>query len=383
MSIDFHQSAGPTVGVEVELELVDRASGELASAASEILTEVGAGHSSDGHPRAKHELFECTIEIITGICETAGEARADLEGTLAEVTAAAERRGLAVMCSGTHPFSRWHAQTISPDPRYLGLVEEMQWMARRLAVFGVHVHVGVRSADKVVPIANALAGYIPHLLALSASSPYWEGDDTGLASSRSKIFEGLPNAGLPTPLETWSDFEAFVGTLVTSQAIKTIREVWWDIRPHPDFGTVELRMCDGIPTMTEVAAIAAMAQSLVSWLDHLHDRGYQLPRHRPWVLQQNKWRAGRHGLDTSIIIDDAGAQQPLRSAIEETLEELMPVAHRLDCEAELAGVHDILAVGPSYVRQRAAAGTDLDLHAVVDLLVAEMAAGRPLGAVTP
>lgn len=380
MHIDFNSSPGPSLGIEVELEVVDAATGELASAATEILTELGADHPDGEHPKAKHELFECTIEIITGVCQDVGEARADLEGTLAEVQAAAEARGLALLCSGTHPFSGWADQQISPNPRYARLVDEMQWMARRLQIFGVHVHVGVRSPEKVVAIAGALAGYIPHFLALSGSSPYWEGRDTGLASSRSKVFEGLPTAGLPAPLENWADFEQFMETLVSSQAISTVREVWWDIRPHPDFGTVELRMCDGIPTLSEVAAVAALAQSLVAHLDSLDDRGFTLPRHRDWILRQNKWRAGRHGLETDLIVDERGRQEPMRQSIADLVDEVSPTAARLGCSDELAYVNKVLEVGPSYERQRrvvadrpAEGDPHHDLKPVVDALVRELA----------
>ena len=376
MEIDFNSSPGPSLGIEVELELVDRETGELASAATEVLAEIGAEHPGGVHAKAKHELFECCVEIITGVCHTVAEARADLEATLAEVERSAADRGLSLMCSGSHPYSHWADQRISPDPRYAQLVHDNQWMAKRLQIFGVHVHIGVRSADKAVAIVNALAGYIPHLLALSASSPYWEGIDTGLASSRSKIFEGLPTAGLPASLDNWAEFERYMGTLVSSSAISSVREVWWDIRPHPDFGTVELRMCDGIPTMSEIAAIAAMAQCLVAWLDSLIDRGYTLPRHHDWVLRQNKWRAGRHGLDTEIIVDEGGGVLPLRTAVEDVLEELAPMARRLGCDAELSRVEGIVRGGPSFVRQRVA-GAGGDLRAVVDLLVQELATDRP------
>ena len=342
MRIDFNSSIGPSLGIEVELEVVDQRTGALVSAATDMLKEMGEGHPLGEHPKAKHELFECTVEVITGICQTVDEARRDLEATIAEVRACADRRGLTLMCSGTHPFSRWQDQTISPNPRYERLVKDMQWMAKRLQIFGVHVHVGIRSPEKAVSIANALAGYIPHFLALSASSPYWEGLDTGLASSRSKVFEGLPTAGLPAPIENWSDFEQFMETLVSSEAIKTVREVWWDIRPHPDFGTVELRMCDGIPSMSEICAIAALAQSLVAHLDQLDDRGYTLPRYREWVLRQNKWRAGRHGLDTDLIIDAQGSLEPVRTAVVELLDELGPTARKLGCTDELARVGRIL-----------------------------------------
>lgn len=381
MDIDFNSSPGPSLGIEVELEVVDRATGELASAATEMLAEIGEPHPGGEHPKAKHELFECTVEIITGVCTTVDEARDDLQATLDEVAEAADRRGLDLMCSGTHPYSCWDAQEVSPNPRYARLIQEMQWMARRLQIFGVHVHVGIRSPEKAIAIANALAGYIPHFLALSASSPFWEGRDTGLASSRSKIFEGLPTAGLPAPIESWDDFEQFMETLVSSQAISTVREVWWDIRPHPDFGTVELRMCDGIPTLAEVTAVAALAQCLVTHLDTMVDRGFTLPRHKDWVLRQNKWRAGRYGLDADVIIDDRGLQQPVRSAIGDLLSEMAPVAARLGCEAELARVDGILSGGASYERQRAvvpegAAGAEA-LRPVVDLLVGELASDRP------
>jgi carboxylate-amine ligase len=378
--IDFNSSPGPSLGIEVELELVDAATGQLASAASDILAELGRDHPGGEHPKAKHELFECTVEMITGVCATVAEARSDLEATLAEVQAAASARGLAVLCSGTHPYSVWADQQVSPNPRYSRLIEEMQWMAKRLQIFGAHVHVGVRSPEKAVAIANALAGYIPHFLALSASSPYWEGRDTGLASCRSKVFEGLPTAGLPAPIENWADFERFMETLVSSAAISTVREVWWDIRPHPDFGTVELRMCDGLPTLSEVSAVAALAQSLVAWLDGLDDRGYTLPRHRDWVLRQNKWRAGRHGLDTELLADESGRLEPARQAIVDLVEEVAPTAHRLGCDDELAFVGTMLEVGPSYVRQRAVAGPGAEgceeLRPVVDLLVREMATDR-------
>lgn len=378
MDIQFNASERSSLGVEVELEIVDRRSRHLVSAASGILDELGAGHG-DGHPKAKHELFECTVEVITGICATVAEARDDLGGTIKEVAAAADRRGLAVMCSGTHPASDWHDQEVSPDPRYGRLVEEMQWLARRMQIFGVHFHVGVRSAEKSIAIANALTAYIPHFLALSASSPYWHGRDTGLASSRSKIFENLPTAGLPYRLDDWQDFEVFMDTLVTAGAITSIREVWWDIRPHPDFGTVELRICDGIPTLGEVAGLAALAQCLVEWLDTLIDRGYTLPVPREWVIRANKWRAARYGVDAEIIGDDHGTPIALRQSVADLVEELSPVATRLGCADELRSLLDGLEHGPSYVRQRAVVEAGGTMADVVDSLVEELATDRPTG----
>ncbi|MFN2502853.1 MAG: glutamate--cysteine ligase [Acidimicrobiales bacterium] len=377
MGIEFKASERSSLGVEVELQIVDRATRQLASAASPILAELGQSHPRGEHPKAKHELLECTVEIITGICQTVGEAKDDLQRTLKEVAVAADERGLDLMCAGSHPFSDWHDQTISPNPRYAALVQEMQWMARRLQIFGIHFHVGVRSAEKAIAIANTLRGYIPHFLALSASSPFWAGRDTGLASSRSPVFENLPTAGLPYVLSGWEEFEQFMSTLLAAGAISSIREVWWDIRPHPDFGTVELRICDGMPTLREVSALAAMAQCTVEWLDTLLDRGYTLPVPRDWTVRQNKWRAARHGLDASLITDEHGSQVPLRQSVEELVDELTPVAGRLGCTDELHVLLEILEHGPSYARQRELVAGGGTLTDVVDALTAELRTDRP------
>jgi gamma-glutamyl:cysteine ligase YbdK (ATP-grasp superfamily) len=219
---------------------------------------------------------------------------------------------------------------------------------------------------------------VPHFLALSASSPYWIGTDTGLASARSKVFEGMPTAGLPYQLSGWDEFEELMGTLVSSGTIETIREVWWDIRPHPGFGTVELRICDGLPTLQEVGAVAALAQCLVDQLNTQVDRGYRLPEPRSWLVRENKWRAARYGLAADLITDDSGTTRPLRDAIRELVDDLRPIALRLGCADELADVLTIVDSGASYERQRAvAAANGGDLKAVVDSLLAEMKAGTP------
>ncbi|MGY1837994.1 MULTISPECIES: glutamate--cysteine ligase [unclassified Modestobacter] len=377
MQIPFHSSERASLGVEWELQLVDRQTGELTSGATEILAEI-TPEGLEEHPKAKHELLQSTVEVITGICSTVAEAKADLAGTLAEVVAAADRRGLDLMCAGSHPYTRWDTQEISPKERYAELVERMQWPARRLQIFGVHVHVGVRSPDKAMPIVNALLQYVPHFLALSASSPFWSGCDTGLASVRTKVFEGMPTAGLPYQLTDWAGFEEYMGTLVAAGAIESVREVWWDVRPHPDFGTVELRICDGLPTLDEIGAVAALAQCLVEQLDTQLDRGYTLPTPAGWIVRENKWRAVRYGLDASIVVDEQGTVAPVREALDELVEELLPTARKLDCEAELLDVRRVLATGASYQRQRAvAAAHGGDLHPVVDSLVAELRDGLP------
>ena len=376
MDILFNSSAGSSLGVEVELQLVDRGSRELRSGASEILRRLEKERGAP-HPKAKNELIESNIELITGVCSTVAEARADLEGTLAEVASAAEAIGLALACAGTHPFSDWAAQEITPNERYHRLVDEVQWPARRMAIFGIHTHVGIRSAEKAIAVANALCAYIPHFLALSASSPWWAGRDTGLASSRSKVFEGLPTAGLPQMLDSWAEFSELMSTLIEARAISSIREIWWDIRPHPNFGTVELRICDGLPTMTEIATVAALAQCLVEWMDTLIDRGYKLPCPKAWIVGQNKWRAARYGIDAELIVDERGNLQPVRGAIEQLVEELTPVARRLDCEHELLHALRILEHGPSYVRQRRWVEAGATLPDVVDGLIEELHSDQP------
>ena len=376
MDILFNASAGSSLGVEVELQLVDRETRELRSGASEILTRLES-RRGDPHPKAKNELIESNIELITGICSTVAEARSDLEGTLAEVVPVADELGLALCCAGTHPFSDWAAQDITPNERYHRLVDEVQWPARRMAIFGIHTHVGVRSAEKAIAIANALTGYIPHFLALSASSPWWKGCDTGLASCRTKVFEGLPTAGLPQLLGGWDEFQELMTTLISAKAISSIREIWWDIRPHPNFGTVELRICDGLPTMTEIVTVAALAQCLVDWMDSLVDRGYKLPYPKAWIVGQNKWRAARHGIDADIIVDEQGKLAPLRGAIADLVEELTPTARRLGCEKELDHARRILDHGPSYLRQRRWVEAGGTLADVVDGLIGELRSDEP------
>lgn len=382
MEIPFNPSAGSTLGVEWELMLVDRRTRALRGDAVDVLAEMVAARGMDPaqqeHPRAKHELLQNTVELVTGICTTVSDATGDLQQTLDELRAVTEPRGLGLMCAGTHPRASWVEHEVSPGPRYERLMERMQLLARQLQVFGVHVHVGVRSPDKVMPIVNALTQYVPHFLALTASSPYWVGLDTGLASMRSKVFEMLPTAGLPYQLEDWPAFEAYMQTLISTGTIASIKEVWWDIRPHPDFGTVELRVCDGIPTLYEVGMVAALAQCLVDKLDGELDRGYVLPVPKGWVVRENKWRAARYGLDAEVIVGDADTVVPLRAALEELVQDLRPVAERLGCAEELSRVGLVLAVGASYQRQRAVAATSGgDLDAVVDSLLREHENGTP------
>jgi carboxylate-amine ligase len=377
VEVEFRASERSSLGVEIELQLVDVETGELVGAAPAILAALSSLNGGEEHPRIKAELYQCTLEVITGICDTVADARADLEQGVSEIRAIAGPRGVDLISAGLHPFTPWQSQERSVGERYDAIVERIQWPAKRLITHGVHYHVGVRSAEKSIQITNALATMLPVFLALSTSSPFWHGDDTGLESARTKVFESLPSTGLPPNLADWAEFERFMTSLINAGAMTTIREVWWDIRPHPNFGTVELRMCDAMPTMTETCALAALAQCAVARYDELLDRGYRLPSERDWVLRENKWRAARHGLDASMVVDAAGRTRPITNLIEEAVEELMPFARRLDCADELAGIHDILATGTSARRQRQVLDRHGDLRDVVRALRAEFATDTP------
>jgi carboxylate-amine ligase len=375
VKIPFASSERSSLGVEWELMLVDRDSRELSSGGADVL----AALSPDGkeHRGAKAELLQSTIEVVTGVCQTVAEATADLTRTIEQVHAEADQRGLALMCAGTHPTTDWRTQQITDVDRYRKLVDDMQWLARRLQIFGVHVHVGTRSPDKAVFFVNALTAYVPHFLALSSSSPYWEGSDTGLASARSKVFEGLPTAGLPFLLDDWAEFELYMDTLIQTRTIASIKEVWWDLRPHPTYGTVELRICDGLPTLDEVGMVAALSQCLVERFDRELDKGYRLPKPKGWVVRENKWRAARYGMEAEIITGEDNRLVPVRDALTELVQDLTPTAERLGCVDELQHVLAVIGLGASYQRQRAvAAASGGDLTAVVDSLVDEFETGE-------
>ena len=349
--IPFHGSPRPTLGVELELQLVDPLTFNLRQGSVELLGRL----ADDEHAmsRVKQELTQSTIEIITGICDDVDGAMRDLAGSIQLVADIGDELGFALSSAGTHPFGQWRDQKIFPNDRYQHLVDRIQWPARRLLIFGLHVHVGLSSGEKAIAVSNALCSYLPHLLALSASSPFIDFEDTGLASARSKIFEGMPTAGLPYRLSNYGEFQRFMNTLVRARAIETIREIWWDIRPHPGFGTLEIRICDAPSTMQELAALTALVQTLVVALDERYEAGVPMPNLQPWIVRENKWRAVRHGLDAEIISNNHGDQSALRQQLPGLVERLMPIAERLNCGAELGSIPGMLERGVSYERQRA------------------------------
>jgi carboxylate-amine ligase len=367
MEIRFNGSPAHTLGVEIELGLVHDETDELECAAPGILAEMSAGYPDGEHPHIKKELFQSTLELVTGICNTPAEAKADLQATVAELNPALAARHLALIGTGVHPFSSWSDLRLTEDPRYLRLVAKIAWPARRMMIHGVHFHVGVPNGDHAIAVTNALTGLLPHFVAMSASSPYWFGDDTGLASIRTKIFESIPSASLPPYLENWRAFEDLAGILAKAGTIETVKELWWDVRPSPNWGTVELRMCDGMATLGELVALAALAQCAVAYLCERVDAGEPMGREPDWVLRENKWRAARYGIDADLVHGD-GHVSRLADDVLEWVELLSPWAARLGCTEELGRVPRILSDTPSYARQRRVIQDGGTLRDVVELL---------------
>ncbi len=365
--IDFAGSARPTLGVEWEFALVDADTRDLSNEAAAVIADIG------DNPRVHKELLRNTIEVVTGVCDDVAEAMDDLHATLTSTNAVVRERGMELFCAGTHPFAQWSAQKLTDAPRYAELIKRTQWWGRQMLIWGVHVHVGVSSAHKVMPIISSLLNQYPHLLALSASSPFWGGEDTGYASNRAMMFQQLPTAGLPFQFETWRQFERFVHDQKTTGIIDQINEVRWDIRPSPHLGTVEVRVFDGVSNLRELSALVALTHCLIVDLDRRLEAGEQLPVMPPWHVQENKWRAARYGLDAIIILDADSNERLVTEDLDDLLTRLAPVAESLHCADELAAVAEIPRNGASYQRQRRVAEeNDGDLCAVVDALVGEL-----------
>ncbi len=377
MVIDFARSERSTLGLEWELALVDQQTGDLVGAAPELLAAVARDHEHLA-PHITSELLTNTVEVVSGVNRTVGAGVADLTRTIEAVTEAAEARGFEVICSGTHPFAHWSEQQVTAKERYATLIDRTQIWGRQLLIWGVHMHVGIDDPAKALPILDALLTYYPHFQALSASSPFSNGEATGYASSRAMLFQQLPTAGLPPKLAQWSEYEALVDDLVHVGVIDSWDEIRWDIRPSPKWGTVEVRACDGLPTTLEVGALAALVQCLVDDFSQRLDDGETLPTMQPWFTRENKWRAARYGMDAIIIVNAAGDERLVEDDTRETITRLEPVAERLGCLTELHDLERIIDTGASYERQAvAAAKAGGDLRAVVRSLISELRDGFP------
>ncbi len=347
--VKFTPNQEPTVGVEIELGLVDEQTMALSSSVQQLLDRIPA----DGEvQRVKPELMQCCVEINTEVCHTVAEAEADLREKISHVEGICDQLGLRLWWGATHPFSLWIDQQVTPDERYQQLVKLLQEMARRLVTFGLHVHVAVDSGDKAVMICDRIMQHLPTMLAMSCSSPFWENRNTGLQSHRSKVMEGLPTAGLPTLMRNWSEYVWLVNHMIDTGFINTIREIWWDVRPHHNFGTVEVRVCDMPGNLPDTLALTAFIQCIVKALSDDIDQGaYQHDCH-PMMVRQNKWRAARFGTKAELVDSYTYEAKPLPRLVEHLVDRLRPAAEELGCTSYLEGCLDITARPTWADRQR-------------------------------
>ncbi len=352
-----------TVGIEEELMILDAGSLDLASAIDSILGE---------DPEAgqiKPELLESVLEISTTPCPGIAQAGEELRELRALAASRAASHGLRIGASGTHPFARWEDQRVVSDDRYRGLIRSLGFVARQEVVFGMHVHVGTGGAEETIHVANNLRPYVPMLIALSANSPLWRGEPTGLASSRVPIFRAFPRVGLPPRFADWADFEARVEFLMAGGIIDDYTFLWYDVRPHPRLGTIEIRAMDSQTRVEHTLGLAALVLSLVRHLVAGFERG-EVMVDPPWeVLDENRWLAARHGLDAELLDHPSGDRRAVRESVEELLETLAPDARALGCDRELEGVRDLLRAGNGAQRQQIVFEANRDLRELMREIV--------------
>ncbi len=360
-----------TIGVEEEFQIIDPATCALRSHVSQLISAA----SPDIIEQVKHEMHQSIVETGTNICQNVAELRIEMHRTRGELVAAAERVGLQVAAAGTHPFSSWIDQVISPGERYQNIIEELQQLARSLLIFGMHVHVAMPDKQTTIDMMNMVRYFLPHLLALSTSSPFWMGRNTGLKSFRTTVFRRFPRTGVPEQFESWSAYENFVNLLIKLNCIDNGKKIWWDVRPHPTFGTLEFRMCDVATKVEEAVAIAALTQAIIVKLHRLYTRNQSFRLYRRALIEENKWRAARYGIEGKLIDFGKEAEVPMCDLALELLEFVDDVLDELGSRSAVEYIHTILNEGTSAERQLRVHRETGDLKAVVRHLVAETRGG--------
>jgi glutamate---cysteine ligase / carboxylate-amine ligase len=362
MEHNFH---GPryTVGVEEELMIVDRSSLDLVNAIHSILEDPPTG-------QIQSELLQSVLEIATRPCRGVTEAGEELRSLRAQVRGRAAEHGLLIGSAGTHPFARWEDQRIVRHDRYRGLVSMLGFVARQELVFGMHVHVGVADPDEAIHVSNGLRSHVPLLLALSANSPFWRGELTGLASCRVPIFRTFPRVGIPPRFADWAEYQRRVGFMIESGMIEDYTYLWYDVRPHPRLGTVEIRAMDSQTRVEHSIALTALVQALVKYLCEEFAAGHPAPDHAWEILDENKWIAARYGIDAELVDLPGGGRHSVRSLTRLLLKRLEPHAQDLGCETELAGVSELLERGNGARRQVMVYEANRDLHELMAEIVA-------------
>ena len=359
-----------TIGVEEEFQIVDPTSCELRSHVTELMAA-----SAELGEQVKPEMHQSIIEIGTKICQNVAELDTDMRRTRGELVRAAESRGLQVAAAGTHPFSSWIDQVISPGERYQNIVEEMGQLARSLLIFGMHVHVAVPDRTTMIDLMNMVRYFLPHLLALSTSSPFWMGRDTGLKSFRTTVFRRFPRTGIPDHLSSWSQYEDYVELLIRLHSIDNAKKIWWDVRPHPTFGTLEFRIFDVVTRVEEAVAIAALTQAIVVKLHRLYTSNMGFRMYHRALIEENKWRAARWGIQGKLIDFGKQIEVPMGILAEELLEFVDDVLDDLGSRSALEPIHQIFREGTSAERQMNVYKQTGDLKEVVRHIVAETRAG--------
>jgi carboxylate-amine ligase len=361
-----------TLGVEEEFQIVDPTTWELRSHVSELME---ASTPSLGE-HIKREMHQSIVEIGTHICADVNELDADIRRMRGELVRAAESRGLAVAAAGTHPFSSWIDQVISPGERYENIVEEMGQLARSLLIFGMHVHVAMPNRTTMIELMNMARYFLPHLLAFSTSSPFWMGRDTGLKSFRTTVFRRFPRTGIPDHLHSWNQYEDYIELLVRTNCIDNAKKIWWDVRPHPTFGTLEFRIFDVVTRVDEAIAIAALTQAIVVKLHRLYLANMGFRMYHRALIEENKWRAARWGVEGKLIDFGKQAEVPMSILAEELLEFVDDVLDELGSRRALEPIQRIFREGTGAERQRRVfKETGGDLKAVVRHIVEETRAG--------
>jgi glutamate---cysteine ligase / carboxylate-amine ligase len=339
-----------TLGVEEEYQLLDGRTFDLVQHVETMLAAV-TGHELE--TRVNSELMQSVLEISTPVCHTAGDVMGWLTTLRRYVADIAEGNGFRVGSAGTHPFSLFERQRITAKDRYRALIDQLQYVARRELIFGMHVHVAVDEPEKAIQVVNGLLPQLAPLLGLSASSPAWRGEPTGLASSRQMVFSAFPRSGPPPRFRDYTDYADVVGQLERSGCIADYTHIWWDIRPHPRLGTIEIRICDAVTRVEDAVAIAAYCQALVKQLSERYDAGEEIPSYHRILTSENKWLAARYGLEAPVMDLATGRRNrvPVARLIRRTVSDLMPHARELGSERELEGVLEILSRGNSADRQ--------------------------------
>ena len=362
-----------SLGIEEEYQTIDPVTRDLRS---HIQTEMLAQGKLRLQERVKAEMHTSVVEVGTRVCLNIDEAREDIYELRREMIKLAAEHGLRLVAGATHPFADWRTQEIYPDPRYHQVVKDLQLVARANLIFGLHVHVGIEDREAAIRIMNSMRYFLPHIMALATNSPFWLGLNTGYKGYRAKVFENFPRTGIPDAFQSYSEFENYVALLVKTNCIDNAKKIWWDIRPHPFFDTVEVRACDIPLRAEETVAIAALIQATAAYLYKLHESNLDYRTYARPLLMENKFRAVRYGLDGKLI--DFGREQelPLRDLLEEYLALIDPVVDELGSREAINGIRKIMKTGTGADRQlKVYEESNHDLKAVVDYMVTETAAG--------